>query len=178
MYVTPPSKTAASRCHPTRSPAMRPGVKFNTKSATPAGSPARRLSFNSSPLYSSPNINRSNSTPISAPMRSKFSLSLRGARPPWPKARPAKRYRGIAEKPQRLASRASTARPTMTRPSSMKTNDTSCAVETITEYKYHVSYFATLIVGRWASGDDGEELQHFLPQGDCRHRAVTRHRER
>jgi hypothetical protein len=24
----------------------------------------------------------------------------------------------------------------------MKTNDTSCAVGTITEYKYHVSYFA------------------------------------
>src|SRR5216684_4727552 len=104
--------------------------------------PTRRLSFNSSPLYSSPNINRSNSTPISAPMRSKFSLSLRGARPPWPKARPAKRYRGIAEKPQRLASRASTARPTMTRPSSMNTNDTSCVVVTITEYKYHDSWDA------------------------------------
>src|SRR5438093_1050197 len=35
----------------------------------------------------------------------KFSVSLRGASPPLPKARPANRYRGIAEKPQRLARR-------------------------------------------------------------------------
>jgi hypothetical protein len=38
---------------------MRPGVKFNTKSATPAGNPTRRFAFNSSPLYSSPSMNRS-----------------------------------------------------------------------------------------------------------------------
>ena len=30
----------------------------------------------------------------------------------------------------------------------MKTNDTSRAVATIAEYKYHVSYFATLVFGR------------------------------
>jgi|SRR5438876_1098189 len=98
--------------------------EVSAKSITPAVTPSRRLFFNSSPVYSSPN--QKQKTPISAPVRTKFSLSLRGARPPLPKARPAKRYRGIAEKPQRLASLAKTARPTMTRPSSMNTYDTSC----------------------------------------------------
>jgi hypothetical protein len=128
MYVTPPNKTAASGRQPTRNPATKPGVKFSTKSTTPATNPSRRLSFNSPPVYSSPNINRSKSTPISAPVRTKSSLSLRGARPPWPKARPAKRYKGIAEKPQRLASLARSARPRIARPSSMNRTEPSWVV--------------------------------------------------
>jgi hypothetical protein len=95
---------------------------------TPAVMPRRRLFFNSSPVYSRPNINRSRSTPISAPIRTKLSLRLRGARPPLPKARPAKRYKGMAEKPQRLASLAEIARPTSTRPSSIKRKEALCAV--------------------------------------------------
>src|SRR5436305_1211946 len=63
----------------------------------------------------------------------KFSVSLRGARPPLPKARPAKRYRGIAEKPHRLASRARTARPTTARPNSMNTWETLGGVVGILE---------------------------------------------
>src|ERR1700730_5648684 len=63
----------------------------------------------------------------------KFSVSLRGASPPLPKARPAKRYRGIAEKPHRLASRARTARPTTARPNSMNTWETSGGVVGILE---------------------------------------------
>ncbi len=74
----PPSKTAGSSRHRNSSPAATPGVKFNTKSITPAVMPSRRLFFNSSPVYSRPNMNRSGSTPISAPIRTKFSLSLGG----------------------------------------------------------------------------------------------------
>jgi len=43
-----------------------------------------------------------------------------GAIPPLPKARPASRYSGMEENPQRLERRARTARPTETPPSSMK----------------------------------------------------------
>jgi len=128
MYVMPPSKAAASGRHRRRSPASRPGVKFNAKSMMPAPIPSRKLSLNSSPVYSNPNINRSMRTPMSAPVRTKLSLTLRGARPPLPRVRPATSYKGIAENPHRFPSLANTARPTTTRPSSMKRNDTSCAV--------------------------------------------------
>jgi hypothetical protein len=45
--------------------------------------------------------------------------------PPFPKARPASREQGMAEAPTTRDARASTARPTTTRPSSIKMRDTS-----------------------------------------------------
>src|SRR3972149_719571 len=57
----------------------------------------------------------------------KSSLKLRGRSPPSPKLSPPSRYKGMAEKPQRLARRASNASPITARPSSMKIKDTLVA---------------------------------------------------
>src|ERR1700730_8198825 len=88
----------------------------------------------------------------------KFSVSLRGARPPLPKARPAKRYRGIAEKPHRLASRARTARPTTARPSSMKTWEKSCVVIGISNREQNTSCHHT---------DDLNSCPNIIPPSDA-----------
>jgi len=87
----PPSRTAATGFHLSRSPVIRPGVKFSRKSAPPAGRPRRRLDISSSPSHSRPSIKSRSSTPISAPVSMKCSLRGSGRRPPLPKASPSSR---------------------------------------------------------------------------------------
>src|ERR1700730_15942869 len=94
----------------------------------------------------------------------KFSVSLRGARPPLPKARPAKRYRGIAEKPHRLARRARTARPTTARPSSMKTWEKSCVVIGISNREQNTSCH---------HADDLNSCPNIIPPSDAPTPSVT-----
>src|SRR5689334_25199272 len=64
----------------------------------------------------------------------KFSLKFNGPMPPLPKARPAIKYKGMAENPQRFARRASTARPTITRPSSRRSSENSCAPDITSQH--------------------------------------------
>lgn len=72
-------------------PATKPGAKFSTASATPGTSPVRNPACSSSPLYSSPSVNSSISTPISAPSETNSSETPMSAMPPSPSPSPARR---------------------------------------------------------------------------------------
>src|SRR5918992_937489 len=125
-YVTPPSTTAASADQPSSSPASSPGVKFSTRSTRPAGAAARRLPTSSLAEYSRPSRSSSRMTPTSA-LTSMNSLAVTsGSRPPSPKASPASRYRGMAERPKRPARRPRMPSARMTPPSSRRTAAPSC----------------------------------------------------
>ena len=116
--VIPPRNVAARTPHPRAIPAMNPGVKFKTASTTPAGAEDRRAERRSRAEYSSPSMNSSRISPISAPVWTNAWVVTRGRIPPLPKARPAPRYSGIAGIPIRPATRARTASPITTAPSS------------------------------------------------------------
>jgi len=54
----------------------------------------------------------------------------------------------------------------MTRPSSMNTNDTSCVVATILEYKYHVSLVFGAAVGRCSFPESRGQSQSSKKEGN------------
>src|SRR5437660_11473767 len=58
-------------------------------------------------------------------------LRSRGANPPLPNARPAIRYRGIAENPKRFAKRARMASPMIAAPSSRNRREKSAVLPAI-----------------------------------------------
>src|SRR6185437_3714490 len=122
--VIPPSSTDASRFHPSSRPAINPGGKLSRMSMTIPQNSLLRLLLSSSPVYSSPNMKSSKRTPTSAPNSMKLLDRWRGASPPFPQARPPRRKREMDEIPQRLATRASTASPMATQPSSMNSSAT------------------------------------------------------
>ena len=114
--MIPPNASAPSGPYPRANASPAAGIPFSKRSTRPACQ--RFFSDLTSSLaeYSKPSTRRSNRAPISAPTFRNSSLSSSGARPPFPRAKPARRNNGTLEILSFRASQESNPRETKTRP--------------------------------------------------------------